>query len=377
MPLNTAGGLHRLTAPYPLVDLREDGNAVAGWQTNRRRRGSESTPVITRRRCGPPSRTGCRTSSKTPGETPPSGNWLTISVGSAGDRANRSVKANARIDVIKRNAQRIPGSTIVIFSAYTPLAPYGSGMGGILTKYALLPKSLITQDKTLILAVAAFIVLALSACAGSNVLATPTPVVTRTVTVSPSAKPSVKATHNAALAHKPSAARAAAPALLVVPANYGGPAYSGIEPQYVQFSGDAGNVVTAISWSSWTATKATGTGTMDIQGCVPDCATGSETPTPAYLVLSDPVNGKFTTIAEYIDGRNETPMWPEVVEQADPPGAPFPARAAPTAASLASANSPAAGALSCTTIAGYYAGGLAGHLNSSGFCVADGENGNT
>jgi hypothetical protein len=245
-------------------------------------------------------------------------------------------------------------------------------------KYELLPKGLINQNRKIILAVAAFIVLVLSACAGSNALATPTPVVTRTVTVSPSAKPSVKATHNAALAHKPSAASAAGPALLVVPANYGGPAYSGIEPQYVQFSGDAGNVVTAISWSSWTATIATGTGTMNIQGCVPDCATGSETPTPAYLVLSDPANGKFTTIAEYIDGRNETPRWPEVVEQADPPGAPFPARAAPAAEpSPASANSPAAGAPSGTTIAGYYPGGLAGHINSSGLCVADSENGIT
>jgi hypothetical protein len=40
------------------------------------------------------------------------------------------------------------------------------------------------------------------------------------------------------------------PALLVVPANYGGPVYSGIEPQYVQFNADAGNVVTSIRWSS-------------------------------------------------------------------------------------------------------------------------------
>jgi hypothetical protein len=155
-------------------------------------------------------------------------------------------------------------------------------------KYILLPQSWTAKKKTLIPAAAVFTALALSACGGANALAAATPIVTRTVTVSlsASAKPSVKATHKAVTPTK-AAAVAAAPALLVVPAPYGGPAYSGIEPQYVQFSGDAGNVVAAISWSSWTATRATGTGTVDLQGCVPDCATGSETPTPAYLVLSD------------------------------------------------------------------------------------------
>jgi hypothetical protein len=201
-------------------------------------------------------------------------------------------------------------------------------------KCILLPQSLTAKKKTLIPGAAVFIALALTACGGSNALAAPTPIVTRTVTVSPSAsaKPSVKATHKA-VTPKKAAAVAAAPALLVVPAPYGGPAYSGIEPQYVQFSGDAGNVVAAISWSSWTATKATGTGTMDIQGCVPDCATGSETPTPAYLVLSDPVNGKFTAIAEYVNGRNDATMWPEIASQADPAGEPELARSAPAALS--------------------------------------------
>ena len=55
-----------------------------------------------------------------------------------------------------------------------------------------------------------------------------------------------------------------------------------------------------------------------------------------------------------------------------------PAPAAPAATpSPASANSPAAGAPSCITIAGYYPGGQPGHLNSTGFCVMDGMNGNT
>ena len=172
----------------------------------------------------------------------------------------------------------------------------------------------------------------LSACgsavaAGSHPAAPAVVHVTTTVTATP------KATHGAVAVRKSPAALAVAPALLVVPAVYGGSAYSGIEPQYVQFSGDAGNVVAAISWSSWTATKATGSGTVDIQGCVPDCASGSETPTPAYLVLSDPVNGEFTAIAEFVDGRDDATRWPQIVDQADPAGEPEPARSAPAAAS--------------------------------------------
>ncbi len=193
-------------------------------------------------------------------------------------------------------------------------------------KCTLLPQGWIIPGKTLIPSAAVVIALALSACGGSNA---PASIVTRTVTASPSgsAKQSV---YPAQEEVRPTKA-AAAPALLVVPALYGGPAYSGIEPQYVQFSGDAGNIVAAISWSSWTATKATGTGTVDLQGCVPDCASGSETPTPAYLVLSDPVNGKFTAITEYVNGRNDTTMWPEIASQTDPAGEPEPARSAPAA----------------------------------------------
>jgi hypothetical protein len=39
----------------------------------------------------------------------------------------------------------------------------------------------------------------------------------------------------------------------------------------------------------------------------------------AYIVLSDPVNGKFTAIDEYRDGANDT-TWPEIASQANPPG---------------------------------------------------------
>ena len=49
--------------------------------------------------------------------------------------------------------------------------------------------------------------------------------------------------------------------------------YSGIRPKVVAFSGDGGNIVGKLRWR-WTRRSATGHGTSDIQGCVPNCATG-------------------------------------------------------------------------------------------------------
>jgi hypothetical protein len=124
-------------------------------------------------------------------------------------------------------------------------------------------------------------------------------------------------THTATPAKKKSAAPK--PAVTSVPARAPAPAqlpvlaagtYRGVEPGTIYFSGDAGNVVQVITWTSWNANGATGTGMSDIQGCVPDCATGSETPVPATITLSDPVNGAFRSITEVRDGNTYT-GWPE------------------------------------------------------------------
>jgi serine/threonine protein kinase len=64
------------------------------------------------------------------------------------------------------------------------------------------------------------------------------------------------------------------------------------------FSGDAGNVVQDIDWTSWTATGATGKGISYLQSCVPDCANGTHTKVSAQVTLADPVNGKFTRMTE-------------------------------------------------------------------------------
>jgi hypothetical protein len=81
-----------------------------------------------------------------------------------------------------------------------------------------------------------------------------------------------------------------------------GSPFDGIEPAAIYFSGDATNVVTSISWSSWTATQASGTGTWIDEGCVPDCATGSQTPYQATIELSNPEGGIFTTLLETTSG---------------------------------------------------------------------------
>jgi hypothetical protein len=74
--------------------------------------------------------------------------------------------------------------------------------------------------------------------------------------------------------------------------------WSGIRPTTIDFSGDGGNVVTGVAWSSWTTTQAVGQGTSDIQGCVPNCAQGSNTPVATTITLSNPQNGAFSQITE-------------------------------------------------------------------------------
>jgi len=82
--------------------------------------------------------------------------------------------------------------------------------------------------------------------------------------------------------------------------------YRGRRPRTIGLSGDGGNIVTGLRWSEWAATRATGKGTSDIQGCVPNCASGTETPVTTSIKLSRPVHGYFTKLTERRDGQTET-----------------------------------------------------------------------
>ena len=72
--------------------------------------------------------------------------------------------------------------------------------------------------------------------------------------------------------------------------------YTGIRPGMVSFSGDATYVITGITWSDWGANSAHGTGTSIVQGCMPDCADGTQTPYTTTITLSAPYGGHFTHV---------------------------------------------------------------------------------
>jgi hypothetical protein len=105
--------------------------------------------------------------------------------------------------------------------------------------------------------------------------------------------------------------------------------YRGRRPRTIGFSGDGGNIVGGLRWSSWTQSHAVAGGWSDIQGCVPDCATGAEILVPTVITLGDPVHGYFTRIVERRDGQTVTFLysrhhaagsWPDVRFTPSPAG---------------------------------------------------------
>ena len=86
--------------------------------------------------------------------------------------------------------------------------------------------------------------------------------------------------------------------------------YTGMKPSEIAYSGDATNVVTKIAWSSWTATGATGTGTSDIDSCVPNCAAAPPNYVTTTITLSAPVGGKFTQMTETRNGSTTSYAYP-------------------------------------------------------------------
>ena len=87
--------------------------------------------------------------------------------------------------------------------------------------------------------------------------------------------------------------------------------YSGTRPSEIAYSGDGTNVVTGLDWSSWTATGATGTGTSDIDSCVPSCAAASPDNVSTTVTLSAPVNGQFTKMTETRNGSTTSYTYPD------------------------------------------------------------------
>ncbi len=86
--------------------------------------------------------------------------------------------------------------------------------------------------------------------------------------------------------------------------------YTGMKPTEIAYSGDATNVVTKITWSSWTSTGASGQGTSDIDSCNPNCAQAPPSLVPTTVTLSAPVNGRFTKMTETRNGFTSTYTYP-------------------------------------------------------------------
>lgn len=105
--------------------------------------------------------------------------------------------------------------------------------------------------------------------------------------------------------------------------------YSGIRPGGIYLSGDAGYIITNITWADWGPNTATGTGTSSIQGCVPSCAEGSETPVTTTVVLSGVQGGRFTHYSSTRNGDTTSGPVSEIQGAAQVSGANVPARLAP------------------------------------------------
>jgi hypothetical protein len=57
-------------------------------------------------------------------------------------------------------------------------------------------------------------------------------------------------------------------------------------PQQIVVSADGSGAVSGLSWTSWGGQQATGTGTLQVDDCQPNCASGKFTGYPATVTLS-------------------------------------------------------------------------------------------
>jgi len=75
-----------------------------------------------------------------------------------------------------------------------------------------------------------------------------------------------------------------------------------VKPQTIYFSGDAGNIVSNIDWTTWGPSTGVGTGRWMYDDCVPNCAEGSTTFYDAVITVSALSGGQFTQLTEQQTG---------------------------------------------------------------------------
>ena len=100
----------------------------------------------------------------------------------------------------------------------------------------------------------------------------------------------------------------------------GGALVSSGPPVIVGFSGDATNIfkTTVSGWTGWGSDTATATGTVIDEGCVPNCASGSQTPYPATVTFSGLSGGAYTSVTEQILAGPMSGMQPGYPAPGDP-----------------------------------------------------------
>jgi hypothetical protein len=77
------------------------------------------------------------------------------------------------------------------------------------------------------------------------------------------------------------------------------PGTQAVEPSAIYFSADGNGDLTGITWSSWTAHSAEGSGSINVNNCQPDCAEGTTVNVPVSVALSAPTSSSspyFTAI---------------------------------------------------------------------------------
>ena len=94
--------------------------------------------------------------------------------------------------------------------------------------------------------------------------------------------------------------------MLVVHPLTGEADYGVIKPTDIAYSIDVNATIKDISWTSWTATGATGKGSRVHDDCNPNCASGKITLIPTTITLSNPVGGQFTSLTETAGGKSQT-----------------------------------------------------------------------
>ncbi len=122
-------------------------------------------------------------------------------------------------------------------------------------------------------------------------------------------RPAQAGSATTAAASTAAAASAAAPPAPGLPVLLAG-GYSGRDPSQLTFAADGSNSVTGLTWSSWTATGASGSGRADVALCLPSCVGTPASLVPTTITLSDPVNGHFTQLTESRAGSAQSWNYP-------------------------------------------------------------------